>query len=126
MAAPTKPKPMQVLETFYDVSEAAIRLKLRKPEDQSKKGEKWLRDGVNLHNFPHHRMAGQLLFSDSNLAAIAELHRGRVHGNSGTRRKRTRRPAAAPHSLPPPDAANGPDRRALTHRQQGPTRSTHT
>ncbi|MFE2497164.1 hypothetical protein [Streptomyces scopuliridis] len=93
MAAPTKPKP--VLETFYSVSEAAIRLGLRTKEDPSKKGEKWLRDGVNLHGFPKHRMAGQLLFSDSDLAEIAERHRSRVHGNSGVRRKRrVRKPQA--------------------------------
>ncbi|MGW6741731.1 hypothetical protein ACWGDX_13550 [Streptomyces sp. NPDC055025] len=87
MAAPTKPKP--VLENYYSVSEAAVRLGLRKKEDPSKKGEKWLRDGVNLHGFPKRRMAGQLLFSESDLAEIAELHSSRVHGNTGKRKRRT-------------------------------------
>ena len=94
MAAPTKPKP--VLEHYYDVSEAAIRLGLRAPNDKSKKGEKWLRDGVNKSGFPHHRMANQLKFSDSDLAVIADMNRSRRHGNSGTRKRRvSRRPALA-------------------------------
>lgn len=107
MAAPTKPKP--VLEHFYSVSEAAIRLNLRKKDEvdengkESKKGEKWLRDGVNLRGFPHHRLAGQLKFSDSDLAEIAQLHSNRVHGNSGTRRKR--RPAARKPQVDAPLAA---------------------
>lgn len=94
MAAPTKPKP--VLEHYYDVSQAAIRLGLREPDDDSKKGEKWLRDGVNKLGFPHHRMANQLKFSESDLAEIAHMNRSRRHGNSGTRRKRApHRPALA-------------------------------
>lgn len=79
-----------VLENFYTVSEAAIRLRLREPQDPSKKGEKFLRDGVNKLGWPCHRMAGQLLFSDSDLAFIAEQNRNRVDGRS--RPRRTRRP----------------------------------
>ncbi|MFB6977756.1 hypothetical protein [Streptomyces scopuliridis] len=102
MAAPTKPKPKPVLETFYSVSEAAIRLGLRAKEDPGKRGEKWLRDGVNLHGFPKHRMAGQLLFSDSDLAEIAALHGSRVHGNTGKRKRRTtRRPTASVAPIAP-------------------------
>ncbi|MDP5310475.1 hypothetical protein [Streptomyces poriferorum] len=104
MAAPTKPKP--VLEHYYDVSQAAIRLGLREPEDDSKKGEKWLRDGVNKLGFPCHRMAGQLKFSDSDLAEIADRHRSQRHGNSGTRRKkRTTRAPALTAALPEHAAA---------------------
>ncbi|WP_330173062.1 hypothetical protein OG875_05285 [Streptomyces sp. NBC_01498] len=92
MAAPTKPKPKPVLENFYSVSEAAIRLGLRDKDDASKKGEKWLRDGVNRHGFPKHRMAGQLKFSDSDLAEIAKRHSDQPHYRTGTRRRS--RPAA--------------------------------
>lgn len=95
MAAPTKPK-MQVLETFYSVSAAAVRLGLREPDDPSKKGEKWLRDGVNLQGFSHFRMAGQLLFSDSDLAAIAETHRNKADRRGRVaRQRRPRRTASA-------------------------------
>lgn len=87
MAAPTKPKP--VLEHYYNVKQACDRLGLSDPKDpDDKRGQKWIRDGVNKLGFPNHRMAGQLLFSDSNLAEIAELHRSRRHGNSGTRRRK--------------------------------------
>ncbi|QIP87582.1 hypothetical protein GLX30_30160 [Streptomyces sp. Tu 2975] len=89
--APAKP----ILENFYSVAEAAIRLGLRDRDDDSKKGEKWLRDGVNLSGWPCHRLAGQLKFSDSDLAAIAEIHRNKVDGRSGPRRtRRTRKPSA--------------------------------
>lgn len=92
MAAPTKPKP--VLEHYYNVKQACDRLGLSDPEDPNdKRGQKWIRDGVNLHDFPCRRMAGLLRFSDSDLAVIADMHRGRRHGNSGTRRKRRTRTA---------------------------------
>ncbi|MGW8953040.1 hypothetical protein [Streptomyces sp. NPDC055709] len=80
------PPPTPVLENFYSVAQAALRLGLREPDDPSKKGEKWLRDGVNLRGFPCHRMAGQLLFSDSDLAEIAAECR-----NASQRRGRQRR-----------------------------------
>lgn len=90
--AATKAPPLTVLENFHKVSEAAIRLGLRKKDEPGKKGEKWLRDGVNLHGFPHHRLAGQLMFSDSDLAEIAARN-----ANAGTARGRRkvvrRRPA---------------------------------
>lgn len=89
-APPAKTMPEPVLENFYTVSEAAIRLRLREPNDPSKKGEKFLRDGVNQEGWPCHRMAKQLLFSDSDLAEIARLNRNRVDGRS--RPRRTRRP----------------------------------
>lgn len=105
MAAPTKPKP--VLEHYYGVKQACDRLGLSDPDDpEDKRGQKWLRDGVNKLGFPHHRMAGQLKFSDSNLAAIADMNRSRPHGNSGTRRKkRTRKPAALAAAVPEQRAA---------------------
>ncbi|MFD0437064.1 hypothetical protein [Streptomyces chartreusis] len=85
-----------VLENFHTVSEAAIRLRLRQPDDPSKKGEKFLRDGVNKEGWPCHRMAGQLLFSDSDLAVIAEKNRNRPDGRSRPRRgaRRTRKTVA--------------------------------
>jgi hypothetical protein len=90
MATPTKTKPAPVLENFYSVSQAAIRLGLRDEGDPSKKGEKWLRDGVNLLDWPCHRLAGQLKFSDSDLAVIAEKHRNATHHRSTPRRTRKR------------------------------------
>lgn len=74
-----------VLEHFYTVAEAAVRLGLRKPDDPTTTGEKWLRDGVNKDGWPCHRMARQLMFSDSDLAAIAELHRNKVDARSKPR-----------------------------------------
>lgn len=73
---PTDP----VLENFYDVSQAAVRLGLREPGDASKRGEKWLRDGFNRpedgskgRKFPGRYMAGRLKFSESDLAVIAQI-----------------------------------------------------
>lgn len=77
-----------VLETFHDVGMAAVRLGLKTKEQHkagSKVGEKWLRDGVNKDGWPCHRMARQLMFSDSDLAAIAELHRNKVDARSKPR-----------------------------------------
>ncbi|WP_406336579.1 hypothetical protein OG814_33140 [Streptomyces zaomyceticus] len=102
VATKTRPTATPVLETFHTVSEAAVRLNLRKPEDTSKKGEKWLRDGVNRPEdgtkgtpFPCHRLAGQLLFSDSDLAAIADMHRNQRDGRSGPRKRRVYRTVKA-------------------------------
>ena len=103
MPVATKTRPTTpVLETFHTVSEAAVRLNLRKPEDTSKKGEKWLRDGVNRPEdgskgepFPCHRLAGQLLFSDSDLAYIAGMHRNQRDGRSRPRKRRVYRTVKA-------------------------------
>lgn len=83
--AKTRPPAEPVLENFYTVSEAAIRLKLRPANAPSKAGEKFLRDGVNKEGWPCHRMARQLLFSDSDLVAIAELHRNKQDARSKPR-----------------------------------------
>lgn len=96
-APPARKAPAEpVLENFHTVSEAAIRLRLREATDPSKRGEKFLRDGVNKLGWPCHRMAGQLLFSDSDLAQIAELNRNRVDGRSRPRRTRRPRQTAQP------------------------------
>jgi hypothetical protein len=93
-APTTKPKP--VLENFYSVKQAAIRLDLQDPDDpEDNRGEKWLRDGVNKLGWPCHRLAGQLKFSDSDLAEIAEINRNKKDGRSGPRRPR-RATAKAP------------------------------
>ncbi|MER5678633.1 hypothetical protein ACWGRL_21295 [[Kitasatospora] papulosa] len=89
MAAPTKPTP--VLEPHYNVKQACDRLGLSDPKDpDDKRGQKWLRDGVNQEQdpFPCSRMARQLLFTEADLVEIARRHRNRVHGNSGTRRRK--------------------------------------
>jgi hypothetical protein len=83
--APAKP----ILEHFYGVKQACDRLGLSDPKDpDDKRGQKWLRDGVNKLGWPCHRLAGQLKFSDSDLAAITEIHRNKVDGRSGPRRPR--------------------------------------
>ncbi|BCM70936.1 hypothetical protein L0F81_25190 [Streptomyces tricolor] len=97
------PAEPRVLENFYTVAEAAVRLKLRDADDPTTKGEKVLRDGVNLHGWPCHRYPNRLLFSDSDLAEIAELHRNRKDKRAGRRsptsgyrprRSRTKTPAS--------------------------------
>jgi hypothetical protein len=91
MAATTAP-PLTALEGFYSLAAAAVRLGLRDPEDATTKGEKLLRDGVNRHGWPHHRIGRQLVFSDSDLAQIAAMHRAprRV-----ARRRTVSRPTAS-------------------------------
>lgn len=74
MAAASKAPPLTVLEGFYSLSAAAVRLGLRDKDDPSSKGEKVLREGVNRKGWPHHRLGRDLVFSESNLARIAELH----------------------------------------------------
>lgn len=98
-APPSKPL---VLEHFHNVSQAAIRLGLRPPEEDSKRGEKWLRDGVNRPAdgsegtpFPGRYMAGRLMFSDSDLAAIAEIQRIAPPPRRGRKPRNTRRRTAA-------------------------------
>ena len=86
---PTSAKP--VLEHFYNVKQATVRLGLATDKEEDKRGQKWLRDGVNLKGWPARRMAGQLMFSDSDLAWIADRCTNQPHGNAGrTRRPRTR------------------------------------
>jgi len=60
--APTTP----VVEDFTNVDETARRLGI---------GPRRLRDGVNHHGFPAHRMGRRLMFSPEDRAQIAEMHR---------------------------------------------------
>jgi hypothetical protein len=90
--AATKASPPTILETHYSVSAAAVRLGLRDPEDETTKGEKVLRDGVNLHGWPHSRIGRTLVFSESDLAEI--LLRNRAPRRV-TRRRTIARSAAA-------------------------------
>lgn len=80
--ATPRPKTVPTLETFHNVKQATVRLGLATEEPEDKRGQKWLRDGANRpkdgskgEQFPHRRMAGQLMFSDSDLAEIAEMNR---------------------------------------------------
>lgn len=108
-APPATTSPAEpVLENFYDVSQAAIRLGLREPHEDSKRGEKWLRDGYNRpedgskgRKFPGRYMAGRLKFSESDLVVIAEIaleeseaRRSKPRPSTG-RRPRRRTPALA-------------------------------
>ena len=73
--APQKTPP-SVLEGYHNVKRATEKLGLSDPTDpDDKTGQRWLRDGVNLKGWPHHRMGGQLVFSDSDLVEIARLNR---------------------------------------------------
>lgn len=73
--APPKATP-RALEGFYNVKQATERLGLSDPDNpEDTTGQRWLRDGVNLEGWPHHRMAGYLMFSDTDLAEIARLSR---------------------------------------------------
>ncbi|MFF8916928.1 hypothetical protein ACF08M_27315 [Streptomyces sp. NPDC015032] len=100
MAAPRKSN--LVLEAHYDVKAATVLLGLATEDPKDKRGQKWLRDGVNqtVAPFPHTRMAGRLVFTESHLAEISARHESRVHGNTGKRKRRTasRRPVAKPTS----------------------------
>lgn len=87
--------PEPVLEHFYNLKQATIRLGLAEEDPEDKRGQDWLRRGVNRKpeqgpKFPCHRMAGQLMFSDSDLAVIAELVANKVDGRSRPRRRRGR------------------------------------
>ena len=83
------------LENFYTVKQAAKKLipvDLDDPEavdETDETGERWLRDGVNRKGWPHHRFGRRLMFSDSDLAEIAKMHR-----NAPTRAGRPRRKPA--------------------------------
>lgn len=104
MATPKASPPAQ-LDHFYSVGEAAIRLGLKtqaQHEAGSKSGERWLRDGVNRATspFPCHRMSGQLLFSDSDLAEIA----ARSRNAPDKRARRPRRPRRTARTTPEPNA----------------------
>ena len=113
-APPTKPTQTDpVLETFYDVGQAAVRLGLKTQEEHeagSKLGEKWLRDGFNRpddgskgRKFPGRYMAGRLKFSESELVVITEIAleesaaRKKPKPSTGRPRRRpaTRKPALA-------------------------------
>lgn len=100
-APPARTGPAEpVLENFYNLKQAAVRLGLATEDPEDLRGVNWLRRGVNRKpdegpKFPCYRMAGQLMFSDSDLAAITEMVRNKVDGRSKPRR---RRPAARKHS----------------------------
>lgn len=97
----TPAKPL-VLENFWTVAEAAVRLRFRDEDDETTTGEKVLRDGVNKLGWPCHRMGNRLIFSDSDLAYIAgelanrkDKRTGRRSTTSGYRPRRTRKTAAS-------------------------------
>ncbi|MFG3046329.1 helix-turn-helix domain-containing protein [Streptomyces sp. NPDC048241] len=87
-----------MLEHFYTVNDAAKRLGLANDENpESAAGVRWLRRGVNReHNpFPHHRLGKRLMFSESDLAEIAAMHRNASTQGARRRTRRTSRPMPA-------------------------------
>ncbi|MDX3243485.1 hypothetical protein [Streptomyces sp. ME18-1-4] len=83
--APPAPTPttaeLPVLERFYNIRAATIRLGLADPNDpEDNTGQSWLRegfnrplDGSNGRKFPGRYMGRNLIFSESELAVIAEI-----------------------------------------------------
>jgi hypothetical protein len=92
-----------ILENFYNLREAAVRLGLAKKDDpEDLTGQNWLRRGVNRPEdgskgpqFPSIYMAGQLMFSDSHLAAIVQIAATEPRARPA-RRTPARRPRKAP------------------------------
>lgn len=72
---------LRVLERFFNVRNAAIELGLTDPKDpKDTTGQRWLRDGFNRpadgskgRKFPGRYMGRELMFSESELAVIAEI-----------------------------------------------------
>jgi hypothetical protein len=87
--SPRRTAPPRQLDRFYTVKQAAKWLIPPDPDDpddeNSEAGERWLRDGVNHKGWPHHRFGRRLMFSESDLAEIAQCHR-----NAPTRAGRPR------------------------------------
>lgn len=80
--APLAPTPTSAeLERFYNIRSAAIRLDLTDPTDpEDTAGQRWLRNGFNRpldgsqgRKFPGRYMGRNLVFSESDLAEIAEI-----------------------------------------------------
>lgn len=95
------------LEEFYDVKAATVRLGLATDDPADERGQRWLRDGVNreIDPFPHHRLGRQLMFSESDLALIAAMHRN-APTRAGRPRTATKRAVAPrPRTSPAPLAA---------------------
>lgn len=103
----TPPTSALKLERFYTVKEAAAWFKLNDSDEPGKQdsvgGERWLRDGVNRPEdgskgtpFPHHRIGRRLLFSESDLAEIAAMHRNAPTQGArrGSHRRTTTKPTA--------------------------------
>lgn len=96
-APPAKTTAEPVLENFYNLKQATVRLNLATEDPEDRRGQDWLRRGVNRPldgskgpRFPVHRMANQLMFSDSDLAEIAQLMHDKPHGHNKPRRPRRR------------------------------------
>ncbi|WP_432138966.1 hypothetical protein [Streptomyces sp. bgisy154] len=79
--APTPTPAEPVLERFYNLRNAAIRLDLTDPDDpDDTTGQRWLRDGFNRpedgskgRKFPGRYMGRNLVFSETDLAVIAQI-----------------------------------------------------
>lgn len=106
MTTPRKSNP--VLEAHYNIKAATVLLGLATEDPKDKRGQRWLRDGVNqkVDPFPHTRMSGQLVFTESHLAEISVRHESRVHGNTGRRKRR----AMSPRSVAKPASARSRQR----------------
>lgn len=113
--APTQtPAELPVLERFYNLRNAAIRLDLTDPDDpEDTTGQRWLRDGFNRpadgsqgRKFPGRYMGRSLVFSESDLAVIDGIAREETEArqqakdeppvSTGRPRRRTARKTTVP------------------------------
>jgi hypothetical protein len=110
--SPRKPTPTP--QGFYRVEAAVVKLGLAKDENDTT-GRRWLRDGANRKPedgkgkpFPHSRLNGQLVFSDTDLAEIYAMHR-----NAPNRRGRRRGSRVVGKSVIGPEAKSDAQDREL-------------
>jgi hypothetical protein len=75
---PTQAEP--VLDRFYNLKQAAVRLGLATEDPEDEAGQRWLMDGFRRpldgskgRPFPGRKMSGRLIFSESDLATIAQI-----------------------------------------------------
>lgn len=81
--APITPTPTTAeptLDRFYNLKQAAVRLGLATEDPADEAGQRWLMDGVRRPTdgskgrpFPGRKMSGRWIFSESDLAVIAQI-----------------------------------------------------
>lgn len=79
--APPAPTPAEpILDRFYNLKQAAVRLGLATEDPGDEAGQRWLMDGFRRpadgskgRPFPGRKMSGRLIFSESDLAVIVQI-----------------------------------------------------
>ncbi|MGC9536536.1 hypothetical protein [Streptomyces sp. UG1] len=87
-----------ILENFYDIKQAPVRLGIRSVDDPTQSGERWLRNGFNRpadgskgRPFPGRYLGKKLMFSESDLAVIAQIAQEEAEARRRSRPSRGRR-----------------------------------